>query len=172
MKTGAYEDKFVYYVLPFLLAGTYVKKVLYYVLCKCHNRTYWTFSCPYVPFDFCRRTFCYLFVYMSHTDVPTGYFWHLFVHMSHLSYTGGYFFPFFVHMSHLVLLAAFLHGTVEEKMVDYKKVFVWEKYVDRNHEKWISGRLAEFISWRNNKTRMNWYFRPLAKCPIKRLKKD
>lgn len=26
MKTGAYEDKFVYYVLPFLLAGTYVKK--------------------------------------------------------------------------------------------------------------------------------------------------
>jgi len=51
---------------------------------------------------FAEGLFCYLFVYMSHTDVPTGYF-----------------FPFFVH-----------------------------------------------------KTRMNWYFRPLAKCPIKRLKKD
>lgn len=74
MKTGAYEDKFVYYVLPFLLAGTYVKK--YFIMSYANVITghIGHFLVRMSRLTFAEGLFCYLFVYMSHTDVPTGSF--------------------------------------------------------------------------------------------------
>lgn len=78
----------------FLVSWDICEKSSYYVPYKCHNRTFVASSRPHVPFDFYRRTFYYLFVYMSHTDITAGHFRHLFIHISHLSYTKGYFCPF------------------------------------------------------------------------------
>ena len=66
MKTGTYEEKFVYYVLLFLSAGTYAKKSSYYVPYRYHSRTFQAPFHPYIPFVLHKGIFLPFFLYMSY----------------------------------------------------------------------------------------------------------